>query len=441
MDEQAKPDEQANSEQTAIRQAADRGREAWRLLGLRLRSVTPSQLLRFLLVLATLAGLGWLLVNSWQALLPFFIGAILAYAVLPAVNWLDRLMPRRLAALLTMLGVLAILGLFVALLIPTLAFQYERLTAIVPDANEVHETVTDLRSSLEDLPRPLRDSVLDAIDSTAGSLRSRLDNLSRTLPELAVNALLSLVNIIGAVIGLLVLPTWLLIILSDDREGRQALDRMLHSRMRSDFWAMVRILDRSFRAFFQRQVNQGLLTGIIMYLLISLLNAIGVLQVEFPLAAALLAGLMALIPEIGPIVVVVIYALAGLLLSPLNSLVMVGSYLVVHRLVSGFVEARSQRKVRDIHPALLIIAIVALSELGLFWLLLSVPIITSLRDLLRYAYGRLSEPPRTAGLLPDETVSSLAQKQATPAPARQVPLTYRRLRSGRATSANIDSQS
>jgi len=422
-------------------QEADRGRAAWRLLGLRLRSVTPARLLRFLLVIAMAAVLFWLLVNAWQALLPFFVGAILAYAVLPAVNWLDRLLPRRLAALMAMLGVLAILGLFVALIIPTLAIQYERLTAIVPDASEVQQTVTELSSSLEDLPPPIRNAVLDAIDNTAGSLQSRLENLSRTLPELAIDALLSLINIISAVIGLLVLPTWLLIVLSEDREGKQAMDKMLHSRMRSDFWATVRILDRSFRAFFQRQVSQGLLTGIIMYLLLILLNAIDVLQIEFPLAAALLAGLMALIPEIGPIVVVAIYALAGLLLSPVNSVVMVGSYLIVHRLVSAFVEERSQRKVREVHPALLIIVVVALSEIGLFWLLLSVPITTSVRDLFRYAYGRLSEPPRPAGLLPDETASSLAQKQATHAPARQVPLTYRRLRSGRATSSNIDPQS
>lgn len=437
-------DEQLTSldaNQQSAMQAANRGREAWRLLGLRLRSVTPTRLLRFLLVIAALAALYWLLANAWQALLPFFVGAILAYAVLPAVNWLDRLMPRRLAALLAMLGVLAILGLFVALLIPTLVLQYERLVAIVPDANQVHETVTDLGNSLKDLPPPIRDTVLDAIDSTAGTLRSRLEGVSRSLPELTVDALLRVVNIIGAVIGLLVLPTWLLIVLSEEREGKRAIDRMLHVRMRSDFWAVVRILDRSFRAFFQRQVNQGLLTGIIMYLLISLLNAIGVVQIEFPLAAALLAGLMALIPEIGPIVVVVIYALAGLLISPVNSLLMVGSYLIIHRLVSVFVEERSRRKVRDIHPALLIIAVVALSELGLFWLLLSVPIITSLRDMFRYAYGRLNEPPRPAGQLPDETVASLDQKRATTVPAGRAPLTYRRIESGRTTSANIDSQS
>lgn len=436
MDEQLTP---SDANQQSAMQAANRGREAWRLLGLRLRSVTPSQLLRFLLVLAGLVTLGWLMVNSWQALLPFFVGGILAYAVLPAVNWLDRFMPRRLAALLAMLSVLVVLGLFIALLIPTLAFQYERLTAIVPDSNQVQETIADLRSSLQDLPSPIREAILDAIDNTAGTLRSRLEDVSRSLPELAVDALLKVVNIIGAVIGLLVLPTWLLIVLSEEQEGKRAVDEILHSRMRSDFWAMVRILDRSFRAFFQRQVSQGLLIGIAMYLLIGLLNAIGVTDIEFPLAAALLAGLMALIPEIGPIVVIVVYALAGLLISPVNSVVMVGSYLIVHRLVSGYVEARSQRKVKDLHPALLIIAIVALSEIGFFWLLLSVPIITSLRDLFRYAYGRLSEPPREAGILPDETSPKLSQGQAVPASGRKIPLTYRRLRAARTTGMNVDS--
>jgi hypothetical protein len=42
----------------------------------------------------------------------------------------------------------------------------------------------------------------------------------------------------------------------------------------------------------------------------------------------------------------------------------------------------------------LIVVIVALSELGLLWVFLAAPVAGIVYDLLRYAFGRLSEPPR-----------------------------------------------
>ena len=73
-------------------------REAqWRRLGLHLRSVTPRDILRLLLVAGALYAVLWLAVESWPALLPFVAGGLIGYAVLPIVNALDRVIPRPLA--------------------------------------------------------------------------------------------------------------------------------------------------------------------------------------------------------------------------------------------------------------------------------------------------------------------------------------------------------
>src|SRR5262245_1348595 len=55
------------------------GQQAWRRLRRRLQDVSPRQLLYSLLIGGTVAFLIWLLVISWSALLPFQIGAVLAY--------------------------------------------------------------------------------------------------------------------------------------------------------------------------------------------------------------------------------------------------------------------------------------------------------------------------------------------------------------------------
>jgi hypothetical protein len=70
----------------------------------------------------------------------------------------------------------------------------------------------------------------------------------------------------------------------------------------------------------------------------------------------------------------------------------------------------------DIHPAIFVILLVLLSQFGFFWVLVAAPLSIVLRDLFVYAYGRLSDPPRPAGVAPGER--------------RTVPLARRQLRAG-----------
>ena len=56
----------------------------------------------------------------------------------------------------------------------------------------------------------------------------------------------------------------------------------------------------------------------------------------------------------------------------------------------------------DMHPAVFVIVLVLLSQFGFLWVLIAAPVSIVLRDLFRYVYGRLSDPPAPAGLAPGE---------------------------------------
>ncbi len=84
------------------------------------------------------------------------------------------------------------------------------------------------------------------------------------------------------------------------------------------------------------------------------------------------------------------------------------------------VETRVSRGVLDVHPGLMIPAIVVLSEFGAIWLLAAAPVVAILRDLVRYAAGRLGDPPKPANVLPGERVRRRGLSRASaavPAPA------------------------
>src|SRR5207237_8584439 len=114
-----------------------KAQQAWQRLWMRIQSVTPSGLLRFLLVVIALAGLLWLLASTFQSLAAFIIGIMLAYITLPVVNWLNRFLPRGLAVLLVILGEIAFVALFFALLIPAVIQQLLRFLHSLPNTHQL----------------------------------------------------------------------------------------------------------------------------------------------------------------------------------------------------------------------------------------------------------------------------------------------------------------
>ncbi len=401
------------------------GSESWQRLGRQMRTTAPRDVVRFAFVAGALMALAVLVSQSWQSLIPFLVGGFVAYAVLPAVNRLDRIMPRWLAALIMIAAVLAFIVLFIAALVPLLVNQFLILIGRLPPLDQIQRSGAQLQQSLGSMPEPLRVALSEMINETGQSFRAAIDTFIHNLPQVTVQAVLGLTNTIGAVLGLLVLPTWLLTVLKDNRQGVSAINQMLPQRARMDFWSVVRIVDRSLRSFLQQQVALGLLVGFGMAIVALLIDRTGVVDIKYPVIGGLIVGTLELIPEIGPIVIYLLLALAGAANGwPVIALYVV-SYYLVHKLASGFVDARVSTHVQEPHAAVMVVVAVLLSQLGLVYALLSVPLIVLSRDLFRYVHGRLSDPPRPAGLLPDDPRPIAPPDQQVLITTRR-PLVYRR---------------
>ena len=398
---------------------------AWQKLGQRTRRTTPVTVARYALVIGALAALVWLADTAWQSLVPFVVGGFIGYAVLPFVNRFDRFMPRWFASLIAVLGVLAFIALFIATLVPVIVQQVMVLINGLPTAEQLQQGRIQLGQSLGTLPPALHTAISEFVTDTEQAFRMNIDNFVQQLPHVTVAAALGLINTIGVVLGLLVVPTWLLIVLKDGRQGVREINRLLPARARLDFWSMVRIVDRSLRAFLQQQVTQALLVGAGITAVAWGLDRLNIVDVKYPLAAGLIIGTLELIPEIGPIIVYILLALIGASRGWTPTIIYVVSYFVIRRFVRQFVDARVATHVKEPHAAVMALLAIMLSQIGFVYALLSVPIIVLSRDLFRYVYGRLGDPPRPAGLLPDDARPIAPPEQQVLITTRK-PLVYRR---------------
>ena len=422
MDEQAQPGVRVSPEETNV------GQQEWQIFGQQIRSISPNGYLRILLALGAIAVLIWLVWQGRIALLPFFIGTVIAYILLPVVNLLDRVMPRFLAVLLSLATMFGLIVLLLYALLPPFAREIPRLLSLLPDQNQLRELLNQLSQSIQALPEPTRGRVLLIIQSVSERLRSNLNLYLTGLVGLIVTTILSLLNTIGFVLGFLIVPAWLLSVLKDQRKAIKAINRAMPGKAQPDFWAIVRIIDRPLRAFVSGQFLLAICAGLGVYSGLTLLERLGWPALGFKLPLALIAAIMELIPEIGPYLGALPSVIAGTLQSPQMGLAVAAMFIILHYLINQLIGSRIETRIIEIHPAILLVVIVAFSALGFRWVLVAAPMISIVTNLFRYVNGRLSSPPRPAGLLPGESIPASQRTRA------YIPLVYRRGRVARQPS-------
>jgi predicted PurR-regulated permease PerM len=396
--------------------SVQQSRLAWQKLGWRIRSITPTSLARGLLVLGMLTFLTWLLIKSWANLLPFQIGVILAYIALPLVNRLDRIFPRGFVILLVILGEIILVVAFIFVMIPALAEQIRQLLTILPDLEQIRAALQRLVISFRSLPTGVqvffREGLSNSLDNIQGNFVRSMLQLLTTIGR----ATLQVIGTISFLLGMLVIPTWVFAVLYDQQRGARLLNSVLPRETRPDFWAVITIINRTLSTYLQGKLLVGFIVGLLTYLGFAILNRLGITQIGNGLLLAIFAGVMRLIPNFGFLLGLLPGILVGALSSRETFAVIVILYITIDRLVAWFVEPHIEERSADLHPAVTALLLVIASQFGLIWVFLAAPLAAIGRDLFKYFYGRLSSPPRPAGVLPDGEKVKLTYE---PAPSFQ----------------------
>jgi predicted PurR-regulated permease PerM len=349
-------------------------------------------LARWLLVALALYAIGWLLISALPVLTPFIIGLVLAYLLLPIVNRLDRKLPRWLAILTVYAGAIVLIVVLIAYIAPIVADQIERL------ANSFPALILRLQAMSRDLLQQYQSSVPASI---RGPLEEGLRNGLRTLQAnittyvQGVGAFLfaqalQIINTLTFLIGFLIIPIWLFYVLNDVGKGRAFIDRMMHPRMRADFWNVWGMINQVLSDYLRGQLLLGLAVGLMVGIFLLALRLFGFPIGDYILLLAIIAGITELIPIIGPIIGAIPGVLLGLFISPGTGVAMLLVYVAVQQLENNLLVPRIIGESVGIHPAVLTVVLIAMGHIfGLLGVVLAAPLSAIARDLFVYAYRRL----------------------------------------------------
>lgn len=100
-----------------------------------------------------------------------------------------------------------------------------------------------------------------------------------------------------------------------------------------------------------------------------------ILDIDYPLALGLIAGLMEIVPALGPLISMVLAAIVGFSISLPKGLAVIGLFLLVQQLENNFLVPKIMHKVSGFSSLVILIAIlVGSSLLGIVGALVAIPI-------------------------------------------------------------------
>ena len=352
---------------------------------------------RATLVIAAAGVLAVVLYLGSAALGPFVVGLVLAYLLDMPVERMSRVgFPRWLAVLIVYAIAVFVVIEAAVLTIRPLA---DEMSTFIREFPSFMTRVTDAYAHL-DLAPTLR----NAIDKWLSELGAGIAGLD---PTALLPVVSGIAGIVASIVGYILIPVWVFYLIKD----RPALTAAAARSMPLAWWRDVRAISdlvlRVFGQWLRGQLFLGLTVGVATFAGLILLSAtVDPIFGRFAVLLSVIAGVLELLPIIGPIIAAIPAVLLALTAGLDVAVAAVIMYTVIQQLENNLLVPKIQGDAVELHPSAVMFALVIGGAIaGLLGAILALPITAAARDVFRYLFHRLDDPPSS----PDEAVAYIRE--------------------------------
>lgn len=312
--------------------------------------------LRIILILVILAGiLFWLSSQIIVVLLIFLVAALLAYAIVPVIDLLHRIMPRFLAMALVYLVAIAAFG-FIA---------YITVKTLIPQLNSLAQDVQNFVSpGSSGQPSPL-DQMLTSLGFTQSQINSAAKQVQTQLTSNFSNFAKSAEQAIGGLISagfniLITIVVSVYLLVDGYRFGNWLISSSPISQ-RGWVSSVLEILQRVVGGYIRGQIIMSSCMGVMQFIGMSILG------VPYAPLIGMLAFVLEFIPDIGTIVTGFVAVVIALTVSwQLAAITLV--YTIIIDCIEGYVlSPRIIGRAVEIKPVVTLLAMIAGAQLFGIW--------------------------------------------------------------------------
>lgn len=292
----------------------------------------------------------WLVLQIRDILFLLFISFILMSALRPIVEWVEKYRVPRVVTILILYGIIfGIFGVLLAGFIPTISVQSGRLFTEIPlFLKRMFPVIPFDTSSLINQISPVGENILRV---TLGFFSNIVTVL--TVMTFTFYFLLERRNMGDLLSGLF---------------GKGAGDKM--------FAVLVRV---------EQRLGAWVLGQLILILFIGVIVFIGLtfLKIEFALPLAIIAGILEIVPTIGPILSALPAIIVAFAYDPISAIWVTALYIVVQQIENNFLVPVVMKKSVNLQPILTIVALMIGAKFaGPLGAVLAVPILLTIQEVM-----------------------------------------------------------
>lgn len=326
--------------------------------------------------------------------MPFIIGGAVAFIInmpMKAIEnkllkkwtgkWADKFkrVVSMVAAILLVVGVIAVV---IITVLPQLITTIKEIIIMIPDAfNNAYDWVLKVFQDNPKIMKYLKDIDPQSID-WSGMLSGVVGFAKNQFSNVLVGAANIIGNIANGFLNGVISAIFAIYILAQKEKLMSQCDRIARAYLKEDKYNFVvktaKLLNTNFHNFLTGQCLEAAILGLLFVIVMT------ILRLPYPLLAGVLIGFTALIPIAGAFIGCFICAFLILIVSPVQMLIFVATFLILQQIEGNFIYPRVVGSSVGL-PSLWVLMAVSVggSLMGVIGMLIFIPIFSTIYMLLR----------------------------------------------------------
>ena len=338
---------------------------------------------RPVLVLIAIVLVLWLIWISMAVLIPFLIGILLAYLLMPVVRWLENMLPPKSKAQKSkrIISIIIVFVVFTVLLILFIIYIGSALgaasTVLLDKAPEflsrgldrVNEWLQTFKGNLPLTVAAQMETFIAGLGPTTGKF----------LQDFVVGSMAIIPATLPTILGFFTLPFFLFFVLMDYESFKKFFYGFLPASAARRTGDILSIIGNVMGRYIRSTIVLSIIAGVMVFL------GLLVLRIEHAVALAALTAITQFIPIIGPVISGLIILIITLALQPEMVIWAVLVFIVAQVILNSVFGNWIQGKYMKLHPAVIMVLLVVGGYIAGFWgMILALPVGATVWEIIKY---------------------------------------------------------
>jgi len=304
-----------------------------------LNEISYTSILKVILVLAGL----YFIYLTREIIGIIFVAIILTSAFDPWVDWLQKYkIPRGISILMIYVILIGLLSLIVVMMVPPISEQLSQLAKNFPMYYE--KLMTSFAQYTNSAEQP--------------TLPEALQSLSTNLGETTKSVFSTVTGIFGGLISFIIVLVIVFYMTVEEKLLKKFINTLTPANNRKYISDLIDRIQIKLGMWLRGQLALMLVVGILTYV------GLTILGVKYALLLALIAGVLEIIPTIGPTIATIPAVIVGFSDSFFKVILIVGMYIIVQQLENHLIVPKIMQKAVGLNPIIVIIAVLIGAKLG-----------------------------------------------------------------------------